>query len=122
MLVIVNFFCCLGVSGKSQLMFTLVYTSRYLDLFTSFVSVYNSVMKVIFLASSYATLYLVYSKFKATYDRNHDTFRVEFLVVPVVGLALLVNHEFSFLEVNYLLMFYSSCFLGVIFYFATRCF
>jgi len=56
-------------------------------------------MKVIFLASSYATLYLIYSKFKPTYDRNHDTFRVEFLLVPVAGLSLLVNHEFSFLEI-----------------------
>lgn len=39
-------------------------------------------------------------KFKATYDGNHDTFRVEFLVVPIGGLAFLVNHEFSPLEVR----------------------
>ena len=97
--ILIFFYLFAGVSGKSQLMFALVYTSRYLDLFTSFVSLYNSVMKVIFLASSFATLYLVYSKFKASYDRNHDTFRVEFLVVPIIGLSLLVNHEFSFLEV-----------------------
>jgi len=56
-------------------------------------------MKIIFLASSYTTLYLMYKKFKPTYDHNHDTFRVEFLVVPVAGLAVLVNHEFSFLEI-----------------------
>ncbi|KAG8145648.1 putative ER lumen protein [Naja naja] len=37
-------------------------------------------------------------KFKATYDGNHDTFRVEFLVVPVGGLSFLVNHDFSSLE------------------------
>lgn len=39
-------------------------------------------------------------KFKATYDGNHDTFRVEFLVVPVGGLSFLVNHDFSPLEVS----------------------
>lgn len=56
-------------------------------------------MKIIFILSSYATVYLLYAKFKATYDSNHDTFRIEFLLVPVAGLAVLVNHEFNFLEV-----------------------
>lgn len=88
-----------GLSGKSQIMFALVFTTRYLDLLTTFVSLYNSVMKIIFVASSIATVYLICIKFKATYDTNHDTFRIEFLIVPVAGLALLVNHEFSVLEV-----------------------
>lgn len=45
---------------------------------------------------------MIYSKFKATYDGNHDTFRVEFLVVPTAILAFLVNHDFTPLEVAYL--------------------
>lgn len=90
---------CAGLSGKSQIMFALVFTTRYLDLLTTFVSLYNSVMKIIFVASSIATVYLICIKFKATYDTNHDTFRIEFLIVPVAGLALLVNHEFSVLEI-----------------------
>lgn len=90
---------CAGVSGKSQLLFALVFTTRYLDLFTSFVSLYNTCMKVIFLASTYATVFLIFHKFKATYDSNHDSFRAEFLVVPVGGLAVLVNHELSVMEV-----------------------
>lgn len=56
-------------------------------------------MKLIYIACSYATVYLIYMKFKATYDGNHDTFRVEFLVVPVGGLSFLVNHDFSPLEI-----------------------
>lgn len=35
-----------GISGKSQLLFALVFTTRYLDLFTSFISLYNTSMKV----------------------------------------------------------------------------
>ncbi|XP_040845926.1 ER lumen protein-retaining receptor 2 isoform X1 [Ochotona curzoniae] len=89
---------CAGISGKSQLLFALVFTTRYLDLFTSFISLYNTSMKLIYIACSYATVYLIYMKFKATYDGNHDTFRVEFLVVPVGGLSFLVNHDFSPLE------------------------
>ncbi|OXA55608.1 ER lumen protein-retaining receptor [Folsomia candida] len=90
---------CSGISGKSQLLFALTYTARYLDLVTNFVSVYNTTMKVFFIGASYATLYLMYVKFKATYDSNHDSFRIEFLLLPVTLLALIVNHEFSFMEV-----------------------
>ncbi|XP_046584832.1 ER lumen protein-retaining receptor 2 isoform X2 [Haliotis rubra] len=90
---------CAGISGKSQILFALVFTSRYLDLFTSFISIYNTAMKIFFLSSSFFTVYLMFMKFRATYDSNHDTFRMEFLVVPVGGLAFLVNHEFSPLEI-----------------------
>lgn len=93
-------FCCTGISGKSQVLFALVFLTRYLDLFTTFISPYNTIMKMFFIASSLFTVYLMFVKFKATYDANHDTFRIEFLVVPVGGLAFLVNHEFSPLEVE----------------------
>ena len=56
--------------------------------------------KVIYIGCAYATVYLIYMKFRATYDGNHDSFRVEFLVVPVGGLSVLINHDFSFLEVG----------------------
>ncbi|XP_076337061.1 ER lumen protein-retaining receptor 2 [Tachypleus tridentatus] len=90
---------CAGISGRSQILFALVYTTRYLDLFTTFISLYNTAMKIFFIATSYATIYLMYVKFKATYDHNHDTFRIEFLLIPVTILGLLVNHDFTPLEV-----------------------
>jgi len=90
---------CAGISGRSQLLFALVFITRYLDLFTSFISAYNTVMKLFFLVSSLGTVYLMYVKFKATYDHNHDTFRIEFLLGPAVLLALFLNHEFSVMEV-----------------------
>lgn len=89
-----------GISGKSQILFSVVYTARYLDLLTTYVSTYNTVMKLVFIAASYATVYLMYVKFKATYDHNHDTFRIEFLLIPTIVLALLVNHEFTVMEVS----------------------
>ncbi|KAL3875734.1 hypothetical protein ACJMK2_033655 [Sinanodonta woodiana] len=90
---------CAGISGKSQILFALVFLSRYIDLLFSFISIYNTVMKLFFISSSLFTVYLMYFKFKATYDSNHDTFRAEFLVVPVGGLAFLVNHEFTPTEI-----------------------
>jgi len=90
---------CAGISGRTQILFVLVFLTRYLDLFTSFISVYNTTMKVFFLGSSIGTVYLMYMKFKATYDHNHDTFRIEFLLIPTALLALVLNHEFSVMEV-----------------------
>lgn len=90
---------CSGISGKSQILFALVFLTRYLDLFTHFISVYNTTMKIFYIASSLGTIYLMYAKFKATYDRIHDTFRVEFLIIPTALLAVFVNHEFEVLEI-----------------------
>lgn len=90
---------CAGISGKSQILFAVVYTTRYLDLVTTYISAYNTFMKVIFIATSYATIFLMYIKFKATYDHNHDTFRIEFLLLPALVLAFLINHELTVLEV-----------------------
>ncbi|VEL25436.1 unnamed protein product [Protopolystoma xenopodis] len=90
---------CAGLSGKSQIAFALVFTSRYLDLFTSFISIYNTLAKIVFIVSSFSTIYLIYFKFKATYDGNHDTFRTEFLILPCVLLSLIANHEFALMEI-----------------------
>lgn len=93
------FYATPGISGKSQILFLVVYISRYLDLFFSFVSLYNTVMKVLFISASCATVYLIFVKFKATYDGNHDTFRIEFVLVPAVILALVWHYDMSFFEV-----------------------
>lgn len=42
----------------------------------------------------------MYVKFRATYDSNHDSFRIEFLLIPCAVLALVINHEFTVLEVS----------------------
>lgn len=65
-------------------------------------------MKIVFIVASYATVYLMYVKFKATYDHNHDTFRIEFLLIPSAILALLINREFTVLEVGISLVLYSK--------------
>ena len=90
---------CAGISGKSQALFLIVFVTRYLDLLTNFVSLYNTVMKLFFIGSAAGTVYLMYFKFKATYDGNHDTFRVEFLLAPAALLAVVLNHEFSVMEI-----------------------
>ncbi|CAI7767984.1 unnamed protein product [Closterium sp. NIES-53] len=101
LLKIITMKSCAGISLKTQELYVMVFVTRYLDLFYSFVSVYNSVMKVIFLASSFAIVYYMrYDKIvKHKYDKEHDTFRHVFLVIPCLVLALLVNRKFTVTEV-----------------------
>lgn len=56
--------------------------------------------QVVFLALSYATVYMIYMRHRGTYDSENDSFRVEFLLVPVIGLSLLENYAFTPLEVS----------------------
>lgn len=92
---------CKGISLKTQALYCLVFTCRYLDLFWNFWSLYNWVMKVIFIISSYAIAYLM--KFKEpickSYDAASDHFNVLFVIVPCAVLGLLFNVSFSPFEI-----------------------
>uniref|UniRef100_UPI00398F455E ER lumen protein-retaining receptor 1-like n=1 Tax=Pristiophorus japonicus TaxID=55135 RepID=UPI00398F455E len=57
------------------------------------------VFQVIFLLCAYVTIYLIYIKYSSTFDRENDTFRIEFILVPVAGLSFLVNHDYAPLEI-----------------------
>ncbi|KAM9996657.1 hypothetical protein ACTFIZ_001603 [Dictyostelium cf. discoideum] len=80
---------CAGVSLKSQILFTIVFTARYLDLFTNYVSLYITFMKITYIAVSYYTLHLIARKFKFTYDKDHDTFKIVYLIAPCAILSLI---------------------------------
>ncbi|CAI0561085.1 unnamed protein product [Linum tenue] len=90
-----------GVSLKTQELYALVFITRYLDIFTSFVSIYNTIMKLIFLGSTFSIIWYMkrHKLVRRSYDKDQDTFRHWFLVLPCLILALLIHEKFSFLEV-----------------------
>lgn len=77
----------------------MVLTAQCLDLFTNCILLYHTCVKVVSIACSFSTVWMIYPKFKATYNGNHDMFRVEFLVVPKAVLALLVKKQLTPLEI-----------------------
>ena len=89
---------CAGLSGKSQVFYLLVFLTRYADIFTTFYSVYVTVVKVIFVLLTALTVYLIYGKFKKSYDEKNEPKCVELVILPCAALALMVNHQFTFLE------------------------
>lgn len=82
-----------GISLKSMQLFALAFCTRYIDLLFNYIGVYNSVMKIFFVASTLHICYLMKyrSPWKATYDRENDTFRIRYLIVPCVILAILFH-------------------------------
>jgi len=48
---------CAGISLRTQELYLAVFLCRYVDLFTNFISMYNTVMKILFIGT---TLYIVY--------------------------------------------------------------
>lgn len=92
---------CAGISLKTQELYALVFATRYLDIFTNYISFYNTAMKIIFLVTSFTIVwYMRYHKVvRQTYDRDQDTFRHHFLIIPCLLLALLINPRFTVREV-----------------------
>ncbi|KAI9852049.1 MAG: endoplasmic reticulum retention protein [Thelocarpon superellum] len=88
---------CAGISFKSQALYLIVYITRYLDLFSS--SPYNMIFKIVYIASSAYTVYLMVNDYKPTHDPNIDTFKVEYLLGGSFVMALLFPKEYSLYEI-----------------------
>ena len=90
-----------GISRKTQELYAIVFVARYLDLFTDFISVYNTFMKVVFIASSLAIFWCMrfHPMVRRSYDRDLDTFRHYFLVGASFALALILHEKFTVQEV-----------------------
>ena len=94
-----------GLSIKTQELHLIVFVTRYLDLFTFYYSLYNSLMKILYIT---ATAYIVYmvkgtEPFKSTFDKAHDSFlHFQFAVAPCVVLAAVTNYiqGFNVMEVS----------------------
>lgn len=94
-----------GISMKTQELYLLVFVTRYLDLFTTFYSLYNTLMKIMYISATIYILYMVrYTEpFKTNYDASQDSFlHWKFAVAPVAVVALItcIYEGFDILEVT----------------------
>ena len=78
-----------GISFKSQALYAVVFLTRYLDLFWSFISLYNTSMKIFFIATSIYTCYMMLVPLKATHEKE-----------KVSGLFLLLEAFFGVLSMG----------------------
>ena len=68
-------------------------------------------MKVFFIITSLYIVYLMKFKYKATYDADLDTFRIEYLLVGSAALGAMSTYVYTPLEVSYVAYFFEDVFL-----------
>lgn len=89
-----------GLSLKTQLLYVLVYLTRYMNLFFKFYSLYNTVLKIFFIASSIYTVYIMTTKYK-TIKEDLDIFPVKYILLASFILSLIFTPSYSFFEVSW---------------------
>jgi len=87
---------CVGISCRMQELYAIVFVARYIDLLYHFVSIYNTIMKVVFITS---TMYLVYlMRFKPpisqTYDKKSDSAVNKFYFLGPCAILSLITCEY----------------------------
>uniref|UniRef100_A0A7S4HZX9 ER lumen protein-retaining receptor n=2 Tax=Odontella aurita TaxID=265563 RepID=A0A7S4HZX9_9STRA len=83
-----------GISLRTNELFFVVFVTRYLDLFTTFYSLYNSGMKILYIVTTGTIIYMI--RFKepicSTYDKAQDTFlHWRYAVAPCAVIATITH-------------------------------
>jgi ER lumen protein retaining receptor len=84
-----------GLSLKSQAVYMVVYLTRYIDLFWSYVSLYNTAMKLLFIGSQAYILYLMTVEFKPQHDMRLDTFKLPYLFGAAAVMSLIAVSQWT---------------------------
>ncbi|KAL6950073.1 endoplasmic reticulum retention protein [Hanseniaspora vineae] len=93
-----------GISMKTQLCYAIVYITRYLDLLAfHYVSLYNTIFKLVFIGSSVYTIVLIQNcKVRNPIAFNDmiqkDSFPIKYLIAVSTLLALIFNYKFTFFQ------------------------
>ena len=101
----------IGISVRTQELYLIVFVCRYLDLFTTYYSLYNSLMKIAYISATSYIIYMVrYTEpFKTNYDKQQDSWRhLEFAVAPcaIMGLITSIYQGFDFIEMLWYISIY----------------
>jgi len=84
-----------GISLRTQELYAIVFFTRYIDIFWNFSSMYNWVLKILFIGCSGTIVYIMrYGKPQiATYNAELDAFPMQYLLGPCALLGLIVNQD-----------------------------
>jgi len=95
---------CAGISLKTQVLYFIVFVSRYLDLpwnifYPSWFHFYLASMKIIYILATALIIYYIHNRYRSTYCVDEDGLPLYFIIPPCFILALIWNNEFSFFEI-----------------------
>lgn len=90
-----------GVSLKTQILYAIVFITRYLNLLVfDFGSFYNTIMKIFFLGSTFYSIYII-KKYTKEISQYVDNFPISYLLISSFVLSLVFNYKFSILEISW---------------------
>jgi len=87
-----------GISRSTQILYFLVFVTRYLDLFDHSQTAYLVIFKLTYISSACVILACFFALDK-TYQRCNDTCNISVIIVPCITAALLLTNEYSALEI-----------------------
>lgn len=107
-----------GISLKSQELYLIVYVARYLDLFTTFYSIYNLAMKLVYILTT-AIIVCILRKselWQTSYSPTHDSFQHwKYILFPCFAVAFVTYCALDPFEFNFMGMFWTfSIFLEAV--------
>jgi ER lumen protein retaining receptor len=86
-----------GLSQKTQLLYCLIYCTRYLDLLDHKQAAYLVVFKITFIFTSFVAL-SAFQRFGETWERTKDTCTIGLFIFPCLLLSLFMTTEYTVLE------------------------
>lgn len=90
-----------GISLKTQILYALVFITRYLSLLAfDFGSIYNTLMKFFFLGSTFYSIFII-KKYTKQITQYVDNFPISYLIIPSAILGLVFNYKFTILEITW---------------------
>lgn len=92
---------CTGISGKTQILYAIIFAGRYLDIVMTYYScpLSISLLKIAFIAFTNCSVLSIYFLYNQSYQSKYDNFRIERLILPCIVLSLLANYGFKIDEV-----------------------
>lgn len=82
---------CAGVSLRTHILYLSVYLCRYVNSNLFNPPVYNIIFKLFYISSSIGVIALLLTKFNATYEKRHDSFRIIYIYILCVFPALIAE-------------------------------
>ena len=111
------------ISLKTQMLYLLIFVCRYLDLFWNFWSLYNWIMKILFILLTLSIILTIKCKATVckTYKADNDGFWIALLIIPCFIAALIWNVWFSPFEICWAFSRYLEIFAVIPQCYVLRC-
>jgi len=78
---------CYGVSLKTQVLYLVVFCTRYMNKGIFSPPLYNILFKLFYVGSAAAIVVLMKTRLRASYEKRHDTFQIAFILVLCLPFA-----------------------------------